>query len=456
MNAMRYLFKPKIVLSAIAAVAIGMLTYGTVVSNNAKAADCNSNAVIWCGYTNPTNLINKLNNGEARADVKTILAHDFTGTGFGLKAGDYDRFAKTAQHGRAYKNGELKLDNGNIIAKNGASLGREGGRWNPNTINIGGTTYHWGYNSTAFETDGLGFYAIFNQDDHSLQFASQTDCANPIWGQTAGYKCTMLNKTAVAGTTDTFNFTTNVYTRNSSVKHVVYEFGDGTNSGPITDPNQVVSHKYAPGNWTAKVTVYFNVYNWVGQDTRAECTKPVEVKEAPKPVFVCKNLAFTQIGKPEDRTYTFTVTAEGKNGPKFVKADFNFGDGQTQNGVTANGTTATSAAHKFAKDLSGDITIKAKVYADTGATSEGAACTRVINFEKMKECKPGIPEGDVRCTEYCKPGIPVNDERCTPKEIPSTGPAEVIGSAIGLGGLVAAGTYYRNSRRNFIATFFKR
>jgi len=53
-----------------------------------------------------------------------------------------------------------------------------------------------------------------------------------------------------------------------------------------------------------------------------------------------------------------------------------------------------------------------------------------------KECKPGIPEGDARCTT-----IP------TPPKLPQTGPASVAGAIIGAGSLVTAGTYYILSRK---------
>jgi hypothetical protein len=44
----------------------------------------------------------------------------------------------------------------------------------------------------------------------------------------------------------------------------------------------------------------------------------------------------------------------------------------------------------------------------------------------------------------------------TPPALPSTGPVEIIGSAVGLGTAVGATAYYGNSRRNLIAQMLKK
>jgi hypothetical protein len=42
------------------------------------------------------------------------------------------------------------------------------------------------------------------------------------------------------------------------------------------------------------------------------------------------------------------------------------------------------------------------------------------------------------------------------KEIPSTGPEEVIGTVLGLSTITGAGVYYRNTRRDLLNKIFKR
>ncbi|MEI7917833.1 MAG: LPXTG cell wall anchor domain-containing protein [Candidatus Saccharibacteria bacterium] len=70
-------------------------------------------------------------------------------------------------------------------------------------------------------------------------------------------------------------------------------------------------------------------------------------------------------------------------------------------------------------------------------SSEDTATVTVTKtcVQPPKECKPGIPEGDVRCN-------PV-----TPPELPHTGPTEDILSILGLGAMVASIGYYLASRR---------
>jgi uncharacterized repeat protein (TIGR01451 family) len=53
------------------------------------------------------------------------------------------------------------------------------------------------------------------------------------------------------------------------------------------------------------------------------------------------------------------------------------------------------------------------------------------------ECKPGIPEGDPRCT----------DTPVTPSTLPKTGPGEILAGGVGLASVGAATTYYINSRK---------
>lgn len=76
----------------------------------------------------------------------------------------------------------------------------------------------------------------------------------------------------------------------------------------------------------------------------------------------------------------------------------------------------------------------AKVTTGGGSISDTADVT-VSKTCKVNECKPGIPVGDVRCTE-------------TPPELPHTGTGANIATFLGLGALVTSIGYYRASRRS--------
>jgi uncharacterized repeat protein (TIGR01451 family) len=69
------------------------------------------------------------------------------------------------------------------------------------------------------------------------------------------------------------------------------------------------------------------------------------------------------------------------------------------------------------------------------------------------ECKPGVPNGDARCTAACTPaeGQTVDaNGNCiaTPTNLPTTGPAETILTIIGVGALTAGFVYWYRSRQN--------
>ncbi len=78
---------------------------------------------------------------------------------------------------------------------------------------------------------------------------------------------------------------------------------------------------------------------------------------------------------------------------------------------------------------------KSKVTTGGGSMESSANVHVTKTCNPPKECKPGIPEGDSRCTT-----IP------TPPELPTTG-IEGFASVLGLGAVATSAGYYVNSRR---------
>ncbi|HET9412185.1 MAG TPA: hypothetical protein VFO38_05050 [Candidatus Saccharimonadales bacterium] len=448
MNFLKHLFSPKMLVPAIALAIIGVAGFNIANQRPAVAADCSDNSVVRCGYTTPGDLAGKVN-----GEIQTIYNNAFT-NGYGIS--NMSEFAANAKHATAYKDGRLVLDDGTLVATNSASLGRNSGGGNNHTIVINGKPYYWGYNNTAFGSNALSAYVLLN-DDHSLKFAALTDCGNPLWGDSAGYKCQMLNKEKVNDTT--YNFVATPATKNSTVTKIVYDFGDGNSQTVTSNFGQKVTHTYKPGKFTAKATVYFNVNGQEKSDTRAECTKPVEVPEPPKPVFVCDNLSYKQLTRTK---YSFTVKGKSENAT-FVSAKFDFGDGQTAADLKGNNQTVTTE-HEYKEDK--EYTVKAYLTYKEGTTQEVKACTATIKINKetcadkpnAPECQPPKTCADTPNAPECQP--PKTCENTPGMEgcyvLPSTGPAEIIGSALGLSSIAGAGMYYRNSRRNLLDVVLKR
>lgn len=358
------LFRPTLILSGLALAIVSVIGYGLVVRPTADAADCDNNAVIRCGYNTPTDLANRT---QGSGELQALYNNPYV-SGYGI--GDLSYFKTHAEYARVYKDGRIVLANGKQVASNGASLGRQTGNGNNYSLNVGGHRYYWGYNQTAFAGSVLGAYVLMNADDHSMQFAALTACGNPAWGSSPGYKCTMLNKEQVDR--DTFKFSTNYFVKNgATVQKVVYEFGDGT-SEVRTNPAEQVTHTYAPGNYTAKVTVYFNVFGRTETDTRVECTKPVEVK--PAPVYSCDALQKIVVDRD---TFKFSTNYTAKNGASVVKAIYDFGDG-----TTATKTNPSDLVEHTYQP--GDYTAKTTMYFNVEGqqkTSTGPQCTQQIKVE---------------------------------------------------------------------------
>ncbi len=469
MKQLRNLLRPKVIISGLVAafiIATGVLTG----PNSATASACpghddDTNAIIRCGFNNLT---------EFGTKFAQDPHHDLAGL-YGAfmpsKTFDVNSFKQNAVHITAYKNsGEIKLDNGDVVATNAFSLGRENHGANRKSISIAGHTYYYSPIKDSFASASLDGYGIVN-DDHSVTLGILKACGNLAWGNSPGYKCDTLKQTKVSDTQYKYSVTT-PYTKNgATVSKVVIDFGDGKSQTITSNFTQEVSHTYAPGKYTARATVYFMVNGKEKSDTRVNCTKPVDVPQPPKPVFYCTNLVAKQVAGSRTK-FTFTATAFVDKGAALQSGTFKFDDGKT---ATANavGNTVTTT-YEYAKV--GNHTTTVDLTFNVGKDNGNAKC-KVVTTTTAETCKdtPNKPEcqtcentptkpGCQTCANTpslpeCKPpkeDCTTNPEKAECKEIPSTGPEEVVGTVLGLGSLTGAGMYYKASRRNLLDRIFKR
>jgi len=433
-----------LVASAFALIGGGLITFATLNQSHVSAAS--NNDVMYAGAANPSEFVSKYN-ADAPGDLKTIYQN------YGLSPDEISRFASTAKMGTAYKDGRVVVD-GKTVATEANSLGRTPlGGLNNIPVGIGGKTYHWGSNSRNFGHDSIPAMVMMNPDTHEMEFAALTACGNPVWGKSPKYKCSLLNQEQVNRTTFTFN--TSVVAENATVSKVVYDFGDGKTE-TRTNPAEKVSHTYAKaGSYTAKVTVYFSVNGHEETDTRKECTKPVEVKEAPS--VACTSVTARQISRNK---YEFTAHATASGGATLKDGEFTFGDDQSATGLKPATSTTVTAQHEYAKE--GNYTVKATLNFDVEDKVQSKTCEVKISVSpEACPINPSVAKGSPECTPcpYNK-DLPKNSDQCkqpeTPASLPSTGPAEMIGSALGLGSIVGAGGYYFRTRRDLLSTVFKR
>ena len=443
MKKLRNLLRPRLVLSGLLVAATLAVGYGFASQPAHAAVDCDNNAVIKCGFTNLADFKTKYAQNPY-GDLQKIYGH------WGV---DGNKFAAQAKHVTVYKSGEVKLDDGTIVATNVNSLGREKINNNRKEIMIGGKKYYYSQPKDSFNPNSLDGYAMFNPDDHSMMLTILKACGNPVWGTSPGYKCQMLKQSKVNA--NTYKYVATPYTKDGAkVTKIVYDFGDGKTQTVTSNFSQEVTHTYASGKYTARATVYFSVNGKEKSDTRQDCTKPVDVPQPPKPVFVCKSLVAAQV--PGSRTkFTFTATAEVKDAT-LKTGTFIFDDGKTVT-VNAVGNTVTTTydytkegTHKTSVDLTFDKGVdkgNVKCRVETKTVPETCKDT-----PEKPECQPPKTCADTPDAPECQPekNCETNPEMETCKEIPSTGPAEILGSVLGLSTVTGAGVYYRTSRRNLI------
>lgn len=471
MNKLRNLLHPKVLLAGAFAAVVIALGVGTLndTAHASNGRDCDNNAIISCGFgylgAGSDGLTTKFN--QNAGELQAIYGH------FGFSS--LSNFVNTAKHVTVYRDGTIKTDDGTVVATGANSLGRQSfGNSNRHPISINGKTYYYSttQNSFASSTNSIDGYGIFNSDDHSFTMGSMKACGNPFWGNSPGYKCQMLKQTKVNETT--YDYVATPYVKNgASVSKIVYDFGDGKSTTVTSNFGQTVTHTYAPGNYTARATVYFNVNGKEQNDTRADCTKPVSVPQPPKPVFSCTELVAVQV-KGSRTKYTFTAGAHVENGAVLQSGTFKFDDGSSAT-VNATGNTV-AVTHEYV--ATGDHTTSVDLTFNDGKDVGNPNCVvttptfppTCAETPNKPECQPTPPKtcANTPTLPECQPPVtpPVTPPSTptpsaatpttTTTTLPSTGPEEVVGTVLGLSSVTGAGAYYHASRRNLLSRFFKR
>ena len=329
-NYVRYARASKLVVASVFVLALATFVSanlaGTQQSADAATStnrSCTDNDIIRCGT---------YSGGETASHIRQNKTGDLPAiySAYGLQTNELDRFASTARLGTAYKNGNIVVDN-EIVATDSFSIGRVK-KSKDVPLNINGKTYYGAYSKDVFGSDSIPVLVMFDKEG-AVEAAILTACGNPVHTKPKkpSASCDMLNKTAVAGKKDTYNFSTKYSQSNGAkVAKVVYNFGDGTPEVTKTNPAEVVPHTYTKvGKFTAKVTVYFNMPHGAPQKVVSgpQCTTPIEVKEVKKPVYACDALKAVVVSETQ-RTFTSAVTA--KDGATLKHVVYNFGDGSAE------------------------------------------------------------------------------------------------------------------------------
>lgn len=431
------------------AVVIGAVVLLNFMSANSQAAlprDCDNNSIINCGAITSGELTQKYNQ-NATGDLPAVYSH------YGISSG---MIAAGAPMGEVRKDGTVVL-NGQVVATNAMSIGRHN-MAGSSPISIGGKTYYNSPPSTSFVSQSIAAF-IFLDGNGQFISAIITSCGNPVSATpipkkpAPTFKCTGLTADKISR--NEFNFTAKTeVTGGAAPAKYTFDFGDGKTA--VTTA-ATAKHTYAaPGNYMAKVTVDFMVDGTTKTVTDQACQVNVPVEEML--AYKCDSLTVRTI-KAEDRSYAFDLRFSSTGGAVAKSVDFDFGDGQTAEGL--NPGAVTNVPHTYAK--AGNYSIVATVHFDTSDGVKDAKCTATITTSpEMCILNPTLPKNDERCAPCPLPGkeqYPKDSPFCvTPpvQELPKTGPMDLAVGGVGIGSIVAAGYYWYTSRRGLIDALLNR
>ena len=428
---------------------------GTLGGGKVSAIDCGyPNDIMGGGFSSTTDFTNKAN---VNVDLQLIY-HEY-----GLTTADYPDFIANARPGTAYKNGTVVVD-GLVVMTGTNSIGRLAGCQGSGYFSqvINGHTYYGNTNDKAFATDGLPVMVLFGNDGVA-KFAALTDCGNPMGGTRVqpSFSCDELNVTPVSGKDRTYKFTTNATQGvNATIDYVIYDFGNGKTKKVTGGGNFETEYQYpVAGEFEASVTVYVKLPGGKTGSTvpASKCKKKIVIA-----TVECKQLT----GIIADKTRTtikvqFTATAGTTGGATLKTGDFDFGDGNKVTAVmTKDGqTVVVEHTYTFPEETKDKISYSAEAvlhFTVDGKDVTAAGCPAVVKYDvpPQPECKPGIPEGDVRCTP-CKydSSLPQDSPKCVPPELPNTGAGNVIAifAAVVIGGfLVYRQLLFRKHKAAFL------
>jgi len=443
-------------LAALTVAIAGFLLLNVVngTSNATLPRDCShgsvNNSIIDCGGITPSELASRYTANKT-GDLPTVY-HSY-----GLSDYEMTHAGTSAKMGEVHKDGTVTV-NGEVVATDAMSIGRQNIYPNRTKVTIGGKTYYQGHPRDDFAIESIVAYVFFDGNGN-FKAAVLTSCGNPVHATPKPkpeYACNALTTDKISRTERRFAATASAK-NGATVASYNFDFGDSTKK---TQTAPTINHTYSkPGTYTVNLTVNVTVNGQTKVVSGANCKTTFTIETPPPtPVYTCDSLTPNKISRTE---YTFTGKATAEGGAQVVGYNFDFGDNSSQ-----TVTSPTDVAHTYTTtgDKTITMTVTFMVNGETKTVGDAEKCVAhitVVPENMVQVCNPATgqtitvnesdqgkykPVGDVAC----QPTTP------TPPELPHTGPADFIGGAVGLGSLIASIGYYVASRRGLLAELLGR
>ncbi|HEY8999182.1 MAG TPA: hypothetical protein VIM53_02590 [Candidatus Saccharimonadales bacterium] len=486
MNVFKRIYKKLNAVSMAAALVVGV--GAAVAMGNVSAQSC---ATLGAPYDPPGNSV--IGNGAPSVTkVQSAYASDATvrdiynASPFNITTADVNNLCSASVvTGTITRGGDLYVGS-KLVGTNAITAGRDYIAGSTKVTNNGFTFYE--------RTPAIGFAAgvqsltayIFMQNGQAL-FGIMSACGNPIHvTPTPPEQGTLVCKNLIlnTGTTDskgnqTDTLTASATASNANLSSYVFDFGNGKTQTINSSATSVTSESqtYAPGTYTAKVTVSGvanNIYSVAPKSVT--CTKTFTVQ--PVGSLVCASLALstgTVDNKTGNISYTLTAQATAQNAT--IKSyTFHFGD--TANSTQTVTTSAAKATSKSFTYLAGQT--YSNIYATvTGTGANGTALTSSTCKTNLKipaqtcatgstatECQPTCtsptngqtyPVGSAQCSPTCTSPTtgqtyPVGSSECqttpvTPTALVNTGPGSTVAMFLGVTFIATAAHHFFVKRR---------
>jgi hypothetical protein len=417
--------------SALFALSIATAGAATITSPSAAKADsCDPVNIVLCGLDGRSldSAINSFragyNNGgnNGHNDLKAV--YRWSGATDASVAGMNSSNTKL---GTLYKNGDIKV-NGTLVGHDAWVAARFGGGQNGFVEISPGV---WARKTTTSFAQASAPVIVHMNANGNADFAVMIGCGNavkfpPVEQRHPSLSCDNLTKDKVADRK--FHFNASASAKDTTITKYVFDFGDGTNDTVRTSTKTAsTSHSFAKfdHDYQVRVTVFSS--DFANGKTSGNCVLTVHTSPQPvKPALTCDQLA----QKVDNQALTYTYTAKA-TATKTTITSYVFTYLDTSNNTSVTKMVRTSAAsasdtHTFAKNNNMYL-ISVVVNSKDINNVTSASCKHKLTTPPVNQCKPGIPVGDVRCTE-CVPGETQLPEGCVTTVTPPTTPT-VLGAS---------------------------
>lgn len=425
-----------------------MLNFMNGTSNATLPRDCDNNSIIYCGGITPSELASRYNANKT-GDLKTVY-HSY-----GLSDYEMTHAGTSAKMGEVHRDGRVTV-NGETVATGATSIGRQQLYANRTKVKIGNKYYYEGSPEYSYAKGVESIVAyVFFDNDGNFKAAVMTSCGNPVHAHPKPkpvYACTALTADKISRTER--KFTAKATAKNgATIVSYTYDFGDGKT---VTTASTTQSHTYDMAkDYTAKLTVNVKVNGQMKSVSGPACQTVITVSTPPPtPEYLCNALTVDKIDRTHFKfTTDYTVTHATFKSVEYVIRD------------ASGSEIARISGDTYAQDKPADYSVQAYVTVDVNGTEKtvtGDNCKQPFTVtppNKVQVCDQST--GKIITVEEKDQGKykPVGDVACQHipvAELPHTGPAEIIGSTVGLGSLIAAVGYYVASRRGLLAELLGR